>query len=157
MRIVQVKGKDNNIEHIKSLFREYAASLGFDLSFQNFEKELSSLPGDYSPPRGCLLLALHNDTISGCVALRPLDDHICEMKRLYVKPEFRGLGIGKKLARAIIEKGKELNYKHMRLDTIEFMKEAIKLYESLGFYDIEAYRYNPIEGTRYMELDLMKD
>ncbi len=157
MRIVQVKEKDENTEHVKNLFKEYASSLGFDLSFQNFEEELSKLPGDYSAPKGCLLLAIHNDKISGCVALRYIDDNICEMKRLYVKPEFRGLGIGKKLALAVIEKGKTLNYKYMRLDTIEFMKQAIKLYESLGFYEIEAYRYNPIKETRFMELNLMRD
>lgn len=157
MRIVQVKEKDESIENIKELFKEYASSLGFDLSFQDFEEELSNLPGDYSAPQGCLLIAIHNDKISGCVSLRAIDDNICEMKRLYVKPEFRGFGIGKKLALAIIEKGKDLGYKYMRLDTIEFMEQAIKLYERLGFYDIEAYRYNPIKGTRFMELNLMKD
>ncbi len=157
MRIVQVKEIEKNIQHVKDLFREYANSLNFDLSFQNFEDELNNLPGKYSPPGGCILLAIYNKKVSGCAALRPLNGDICEMKRLYVKPEFRGLGIGKKLAQAIIEKGKTLNYKYMRLDTVEFMKEAVKLYKSLGFYEIEPYIYNPINEARYMELKLLDD
>lgn len=158
MNIIEViECKDENIiVHIKELFNEYANSLGFDLSFQNFQRELDNLPGDYSPPRGCLLSATYKDKIIGCVALRPLNNKICEMKRLYVKPEFRGLGIGKKLVQRIIEKAKELNYNYMRLDTIEFMEEAIKLYKSLGFYEIEAYTFNPVKGVKFMELKLVE-
>jgi putative acetyltransferase len=139
---------------VRTIFEEYAASLNFDLCFQNFDEELTNLPGEYSPPQGCILLALQDGQPAGCGALHRLDDGICEMKRLYVRPPFRALGIGKVLAEAIIAEARRKGYKKMCLDTVPSMHEAQALYESLGFQDIESYRYNPICGTRFMELRL---
>ena len=144
-------------EHYKKaaqLFSEYASSLSFDLSFQNFDEELASLPGDYIQPAGCLLLAIFRGDMAGCVALRPLSHDICEMKRLYVRPAFRAQGIGRALANAIIVCGSKAGYQKMRLDTVSSMREAVLLYTSIGFREIEPYRYNPIEGAQYLELDL---
>ena len=135
----------------RDLFIEYANSLDIDLCFQNFDKELAELPGDYSVPAGRLLLVEHEGKIAGCVALRKIDDKICEMKRLYVKPGFRGLKIGKTLAEKIIEEARTIGYKKMRLDTLPQMREAINMYKSLGFEEIEPYRYNPGQGALFME------
>ena len=128
--------------------------MGFDLCFQNFDKELAELPGEYTPPDGRLIIAIIEKKIVGCVALRKLADGICEMKRLYVKPVYRGKGIGKRLAKFIIEEGKKIGYTYMRLDTVPAMKEAIALYCSMGFYEIKPYRENPIEGAMFLELNL---
>jgi len=145
----------DDVNQLKVLFREYADSLGFDLCFQDFEEELRSLPGKYSPPDGTLLVAKQEDgEISGCVALRPLSPEFCEMKRLYVRPIHRGRSIGRALARAIIAEAAKSGYKAMRLDTVPSMKEAIRLYESLGFQPIQPYRHNPIPGAMYFELKL---
>ena len=143
-----------NIKLVRTLFSEYADSLGFDLSFQWFDEELRTLPGDYARPKGCLLLAECGGQAAGCVALRPLEEEICEMKRLYVRPAFRGLGIGRALAEAVVRQARELGYSHMRLDTLPSMAAARALYASLGFEPTGSYRYNPIEGAVFMELKL---
>jgi ribosomal protein S18 acetylase RimI-like enzyme len=144
----------DEVPAIKELFQEYAGSLNFDLDFQEFREELETLPGKYAPPLGSIFLATVNGEIIGCVAVRPLDTDICEMKRLYVKPEHRSKKIGRELAVAIIEEAKRLGYKAMRLDTVEAMKEASALYRALGFQRIDAYCYNPLEGAMYFELKL---
>jgi ribosomal protein S18 acetylase RimI-like enzyme len=145
---------EEDIESAKTLFVEYADSLGFDLSFQRFDEELRSLPGDYARPKGCLLLAACDGQTAGCVALRPLEEGVCEMKRLYVRPEFRGMGVGRALAEAVIKEGQDIGYNCMRLDTVPLMDVARMLYASLGFERISPYRYNPIEGAVFMELKL---
>jgi ribosomal protein S18 acetylase RimI-like enzyme len=153
MQIVDAHTSEH-IDTIRRLFRQYAESLGFDLEFQNFDRELENLPGDYAAPDGCLLLVEDSGNWAGCAALRRLEDNICEMKRLYVIPEYRGLGIGKTLAQAVINEARAIGYKKMRLDTIESMQAARALYTSLGFYHIGPYRYNPIDGASYMEIKL---
>jgi len=146
---------DQDFSETKKLFTEYAESLNFDLCFQGFDIELANLPGKYAPPDGFILLAEYESKIAGCIALRKLEDGICEMKRLFVRPEFRGFGIGKKLCDELILRAKNMGYSKMRLDTIKKqMKEAIKLYKSYGFYEIEPYYNNPQEGVMYMQLSL---
>lgn len=132
------------------MLREYAAWLEVDLCFQNFEAELAALPGDYAPPRGRLLIAEG----AGCVALRAIDDEICEMKRLYLRPQHRGSGLGRCLVKAIIDEARGIGYRRMRLDTMPKMASAQHLYASLGFCEIEPYRYNPEPGARFLELEL---
>ncbi len=146
---------EKDIELVRGLFIEYADSLGFDLGFQNFKEELANLPGCYARPEGCILLARYNEEIVGCVALRKLSDGICEGKRLYVRPQFRGLKIGRKLVEAIIAEAQKIGYTRMRVDTLALMKAAQALYASLGFKQIEAYCYNPIEGAKFIELSLV--
>jgi len=147
-------GTPDDLENARALFGQYAQSLGFDLGFQDFAAELKNLPGDYAPPRGCILLAKQDERIVGCVALRKLEGTISEMKRLYVAPEARGQGIGRKLAEAVILCAKELGYQCMRLDTVASMEAANRLYSSLGFQPISAYRYNPLAGAQFYELSL---
>jgi ribosomal protein S18 acetylase RimI-like enzyme len=144
----------DDLKTARDLFEQYAHSLGFDLGFQDFAAELGNLPGKYAPPHGRLLLAKQDDRIVGCVALRKLEENICEMKRLYVIPSARGQGIGRKLAETIIAQAKAMGYKHMRLDTVASMQAANRLYSSLGFRPIAPYRYNPLEGAQFYELSL---
>ena len=143
------------IAAVRELFLEYANSLGFSLCFQSFDQELASLPGDYSPPDGRLLLATSNGQPAGCVALHKLDPDISEMKRLYVRPQSRGKGLGCELAEKIISAARDLGYKKLRLDTVEpKMQAAVAMYRQLGFSEIPPYRQNPIAGALYMELQL---
>lgn len=142
------------LEDVRQLFLEYADTLDIDLCFQNFDEEVKSLPGKYSPPDGELIIALVDGKCAGCIAVRKISERICEMKRLYVRDKYRGLGTGKKLVSEIIETAKNHGYEFMRLDTLPSMKSAQNMYTAFGFYDIEPYVYNPIEGVRYMELKL---
>jgi len=144
-----------HIAQARELFLEYAQSLGFSLCFQDFDKELAGLPGDYAPPQGRLLLAEFEGQLAGCVALRPRESGICEMKRLYLRPQFRGRGLGRVLAERIIAEARQTGYQRMRLDTVEpVMKDAVAMYRKLGFKDIPPYCANPMEGAMYMELEL---
>ena len=153
MRIVDGHGNEH-VPTVRTLFREYADGLGVDLGFQGFERELAELPGDYVPPPGRLLLAFAGDEAAGCVALRPFEPGVCELKRLYVRAAYRGTGLGRRLAEAIVDAGRVAGYDRMRLDTLPTMTAARELYRSLGFTEIEAYRPNPVHGTTYFELAL---
>lgn len=153
MQIIQVK-TENHIAKTRQLFKEYAEHLDFDLDFQNFQDELRSLPGTYSEPNGVIFLAKDKGKIAGCIALRPIDDLICEMKRLYIRPQFRSKGYGRALAKRILVEARKMHYKKMRLDTVTSMTAAISLYQSMGFKDIPPYCHNPLNGARYFELDL---
>jgi GNAT superfamily N-acetyltransferase len=150
-RLVKVRHAEE-IAAAAALFREYADWLGIDLSFQGFEAELASLPGKYAPPMGELMLACSPDGGAlGCVAVRPLEGAaVCEMKRLYVRPPARGLGIGSTLVAAIIKSAEELGYAQMKLDTLPAMPEAFALYKRCGFLEIPAYYHNPVAGTVYL-------
>lgn len=159
MKIVQAVSV-NQIEAVRRLFEEYAASLGFSLCFQDFDKELANLPGEYAEPEGRLLLAYldyeHASYLpAGCVALRKLEPGICEMKRLYVNPGSRGEGVGRALAERVIAEARALGYRRMRLDTVaDKMQTAVAMYRRLGFREIPPYRENPMAHTLYMELEL---
>jgi ribosomal protein S18 acetylase RimI-like enzyme len=143
-----------DISTAKALFQEYSESLDFDLGFQNFDEELANFPGQYSPPDGSLYLAWVGSQAVGCVGLRKFEKRICEIKRLYVKPDFRGKQAGENLAKAAVRAAKNIGYEYIRLDTLPSMESANRLYRSLGFEPIESYRYNPIEGAVFMELNL---
>jgi GNAT superfamily N-acetyltransferase len=146
---------DEHIHDARTLFEEYAASLGFSLCFQNFDRELKNLPGDYAPPTGRLLLAREDDQLAGCIALRKLERGVCEMKRLFVRPAHRATGLGRALVDFVIDEASKLGYTHMRLDTIPGkMDKAIALYHRIGFVEIEPYYSNPVEGAKFMELKL---
>ena len=153
LRIVKARAEPE-ITAAADLFQEYARSLGIDLCFQQFDEELQSLPGRYAPPSGELLLARVEASYAGCVALRSLDDGICEMKRLYIRGECRGRGVGRKLAAEIIQIARDLGYQRMRLDTLASMEPAISLYRSLGFEETSPYYENPIPDARYFGLVL---
>ncbi|MDT5271538.1 MAG: hypothetical protein QOH49_3724 [Acidobacteriota bacterium] len=153
MRLTRVE-IDEQVEQARTLFNEYAEATGVDLCFQNFGHELATLPGDYAPPSGRLILACEGEEVAGCVALRKVDETVCEMKRLYVRPAFRSTGLGRTLTESIVGEARSIGYERMRLDTLPSMRSAIALYRSLGFREIEPYRFNPIEGALYMELEL---
>jgi ribosomal protein S18 acetylase RimI-like enzyme len=152
-RIIRAETAEE-LEQALNLFEKYASSLEFSLDFQDFEEELANFPGVYEAPRGCILLAINEGQYAGCVALRELDTGICEMKRLYVLPNFQRLGLGRVLAEAILDEARRLGYDRMRLDTVPSMKAATTLYESLGFKEIPPYCHNPIKDALYMELVL---
>src|SRR4051812_41972198 len=151
LTIINVSAFDE-VLMVRCLFEEYAASLGFDLCFQGFEKELAGLPGGYAPPEGRLLLALQDGQTAGCIALRPLEPGTCEMKRLYVRPAFRTHGIGRVLVDRVIEEARQTGYQHMRLDTLPSMVAALALYRRVGFREIAPYYENPVEGAVFLEL-----
>jgi putative acetyltransferase len=142
-----------HIEQVRALFLDYGKSLGFSLCFQSFDEELKNLPGAYAPPSGRLLLARSADHAAGCIALRKLDAGICEMKRLYVRPDYRGLGLGRTLVERLIAEARAIGYQRMRLDTIaSAMQDAIALYRRMGFQEIAPYSSIPIESALWMEL-----
>ncbi len=145
------------IAKVRELFEEYERSLGFDLQFQNFRHELDQLPGAYAPPDGRLLLVTSGARPAGCAGIRKIGEGICELKRMYIRPEFRGQKLGRRLALLLIDEAKRIGYRTMRLDTIGTMVEAIGLYRSLGFREIPPYYNNPVPGAVYMELDLLNN
>ncbi|SRR6266516_2536263 len=154
MKLVQVQS-EKDVTQVRELFEEYAAWLEIDLCFQNFDKELADLPGDYALPSGRLLLAFVDERLAGCVALRKIDEGVCEMKRLFVRPQFRGKGLGRKLTEAIIEEARRIGYHQVRLDTLPpKMQTAVGVYRSLGFKEIDPYYQNPVAGAMFMELVL---
>jgi len=153
-QIAILPARADEMESVRGLFREYADWLQVDLCFQGFEAELAGLPGAYRPPGGGLWLAKDGERLAGVVALRPLDADSGEMKRLWVRPAYRGLGLGRRLAVFVIDAARQAGYKRLCLDTLQQMSEAHALYRSLGFGDIASYYDNPLDGVRYMALDL---
>jgi ribosomal protein S18 acetylase RimI-like enzyme len=150
MEIIRAQTADE-IEAVRATFREYQQFLGVDLSFQGFEEELATLPGCYAPPKGQLLLARDGPHAVGCVALRPLDDNACEMKRLFVRPDYRGQGLGRLLALRVVSEATALGYVVMRLDTLETLDGAMHLYTLMGFRRRAPYYANPLPGVVYWE------
>lgn len=146
------------LDALRGIFREYAQSLQIDLCFQDFEAELAELPGGYAAPRGALLLALMNEKLAGCCALRPIDTvdypNACEMKRLYVRPLWRRNGVGRQLVETILDQARQTGYSCVLLDTLDEMESARALYQDLGFVEIPPYYYNPIEGAHYLKVNL---
>jgi len=155
IRIIRAQSPDE-IDEVRRLFREYERFLDVDLCFQSFEEELAGLPGKYGPPDGVLLMAMDGRQSAGCVALRKVEDRVCEMKRLYLRPQYRGRGLGRLLAERILSEATALGYSVMRLDTLDKLKAAMGLYEAMGFRRREPYYGNPLPGVVYWELDLGK-
>lgn len=151
--ISYAKGAED-MAHLRALFTEYQQWLNVDLCFQGFDEELKNLPGKYAEPSGCLLLARDGDAIAGCVGMWPLAEGVCEMKRLYVRPQWRGRGLGRRLAIEILAEAKTRGYRIMCLDTLPQLTTALALYKNLGFAETEPYYDNPMEGVSYLQLDL---
>lgn len=157
MRIFQANTQED-VDDARSLFEQYAAGLGISLCFQNFDRELANLPGDYAPPDGRLLLAVEDDQLAGCIALRKLEPGVCEMKRLFIRPAYRGKGLGRLLVESIIDEARQLGYTRMRLDTLPGrMDPAIALYQSIGFLEIDPYYENPVADAKFMQLELAQN
>jgi putative acetyltransferase len=153
--VIEFAETPEQIQQVRELFLEYANSLNFSLCFQGFDKELAELPGEYAPPGGRLLLALSDGVVAGCGALHKLAPQICEMKRLYLRPAYRGKGLGRVLCERILSEARQIGYRHLRLDTIEpSMMDAVAMYRRMGFREIAPYRSNPMAGAKYMELEL---
>ncbi len=150
--------RSEDMDEVRHIFQEYAASLDVNLQFQDFDAELARLPGDYAPPRGRILLAWVDGTVAGCCALRPLDDcdyaNAAEMKRLFVRKAFRGFGLGRQLAEAMLDMARQAGYDHVLLDTLDDMESARALYTDLGFEEIPPYYHNPIPGAHYLKADI---
>lgn len=153
---ITIKAVKSNADFLaaKELILEYVAWLGIDLSFQNFNTEMDTMPETYSPPHGSLFIAVRDEKAIGVAGIKRFSETVCEVKRMYVKPEGRGMGIGQLLLTKCIEMAKELHYEMIKLDTSEYMKSAIKLYRENGFVEISSYRYNPHKEARFFELDL---
>lgn len=145
---------EQDIPAVRTLLREYAAGVGVSLDFQQFDDELAGLPGAYTPPAGALLIARTPDDDAGCIAVRPLTDETCELKRLYVRPRWRGHALGRRLTNAALDFARAAGYRRMRLDTLPAMETAQTLYEELGFREIAPYTVNPVPGARFLELKL---
>ena len=154
MQLCYVKYTIEELEAVREIFIEYAEFLQVDLCFQDFEKELQTLHEVYFPPKGCIILAKLNDEVLGCVALKPIGEGVCEMKRLYVRPAARGKALGKQLVQELIDFAVKAKYKTMKLDTLSSLKEAVQLYKSMGFVETEPYVYNPLSEVMYFELTL---
>jgi GNAT superfamily N-acetyltransferase len=154
--VIQIRPAElpRDLDQVRGLFDEYAASLQIDLGFQNFDAEVASLPGKYAPPQGRLLLAWRGTEAVGCIAMRPLEGAACEMKRLYVRPQARGEQLGRRLAESIIDEARSAGYSRICLDTLPSMNTAIQLYRALGFKPIEPYVFNPVPGAIFLALDL---
>lgn len=155
MNIVKAQTEEQ-LQQVRILFREYEAALGIDLCFQDFEKEMANLPGRYAEPEGSLLLVMDGNKYAGCAAMRKMSFDDCELKRLFVRPQYRGTGIGRMLAQKIINRARQAGYNAIYLDTLKTMDTAIKLYRSLGFSETEPYYHNPLEGVVYLKLTLNK-
>ena len=154
MRIIQAQ-TPTELQQVRELFEEYVAWLGINLCFQNYDKELAELPGEYAPPTGRLLIAYEGEEVVGCIALRSLGDGVCEMKRLFVRPGFRGAGLGFTLVELVLDEARKIGYERIRLDTLPGkMDRAIAMYRTLGFNDIDPYYHNPVTGAAFMELAL---
>lgn len=154
MQLHYITYSPEELNEVKQIFIEYAEFLKVDLCFQGFEEELQTLHKVYNPPQGCIILAKEGKDVLGCIALKPIGDGVCEMKRLYVKPQTRGTGLGRTLVTELIRFAKESGYKTMKLDTLTTLESAIKLYRSMGFVTTNAYVYNPLNDVLYFELSL---
>ncbi len=151
---IRIAGSAEDLGLVRKLFREYQNSLGIDLCFQNFESEMAGLPGKYAQPEGRLYLAFEDEQVAGCAGLRKIEEGVCELKRLYVRPLYRGRGIGRRLTFQAVEDAREIGYGRMRLDTLPSMGGARELYRNLGFKPIAPYTNNPVEGALFLELTL---